>query len=375
MATIMWPLTPDGVVNKMGTKSPKSLKALIIKVLTISLVIITTTQGTTYAATKSIINKTGRITANVSNTILNGKGVPPATLGIDGDFYIDKVSLNLYGPKINGHWPIPTSLRGPVGPAGPSGLDGKDGAKGVAATGASTVGPKGDTGPAGPAGSSGAPGATGPTGPAGPTGPTGPTGPSGSGGGTPGPTGATGATGATGPKGDTGTAGTNGSAGATGATGATGPSEVKVVNVVGSGAPSSWTISTATYGESFSDPFGNLAANKNYDFTIIMTGTVSRTGFGACSMGSNLSATAISSGSGVTLAYDTSYSIGKVAVSSTDKTFHFNFVHKGTIFTGTNGANLISSIIDGDGCSGTSFSGYPVTITGKAYLQLVGSVA
>ena len=262
MATLMWPLTPDGVVNKMGTKSPKSLKALIIKVLTISLVIITTTQGTTYAATKSIINKTGRITANVSNTILNGKGVPPATLGIDGDFYIDKVSLNLYGPKINGHWPIPTSLRGPVGPAGPSGLDGKDGAKGVAATGASTVGPKGDTGPAGPAGSSGAPGATGPTGPAGPTGPTGP---SGSGGGTPGPTGATGATGATGPKGDTGTAGTNGSAGATGATGATGPSQIVSGTLV-------FPAITGVANGTASLTFGNFAAGKSYVVQIFIHG-------------------------------------------------------------------------------------------------------
>ena len=326
--------------------------------------------NTADAASKSIINKTGRITASVSNTILNGKGVPSASLGIDGDFYIDRVALNMYGPKLNGHWPIPVSLRGPVGPAGPTGLngvDGKDGAKGVATSGTGIAGPKGDTGPAGPAGPAGSSGATGPAGPTGPAGS--------GGGGTPGPTGATGPTG---PKGDTGTAGTNGSngsAGATGATGATGPSEVKVINIVGSGAPSSWIISSATFAEFTSDPFGNLPANKSYDFTIVLTGSVSKIGFAACYMGSNVVGTATGGGSGVTTTFDTSYSYGKFTTASHANSFRFNFVHHGTIFTGTNGANLTASVIDGDGCSGNSLSGADLVVTGKAYLQLVGSVA
>ena len=219
--------------------------------------------NTADAASKSIINKTGRITASVSNTILNGKGVPSASLGIDGDFYIDRVALNMYGPKLNGHWPIPVSLRGPVGPAGPTGLngvDGKDGAKGVATSGTGIAGPKGDTGPAGPAGPSGSSGATGPAGPAGPTGPSGS-----GGGGTPGPTGATGATGATGPKGDTGTAGTNGSNGSAGATGATGPSEVK------SGTLTFPNISGTSNGTA-TLTFGNFAAGKSYIVEIYIHG-------------------------------------------------------------------------------------------------------
>jgi hypothetical protein len=360
----------------MDSKSRKYLKVKVVLTLaSISTSLTAITMNTADAAGKSIINKTGRITASVSNTILNGKGVPSASLGIDGDFYIDRVALNMYGPKLNGHWPIPVSLRGPVGPAGPTGLngvDGKDGAKGVATSGAGIAGPKGDTGPAGP---------TGPSGSSGATGPAGPTGPAGSGGGgTPGPTGATGATGAAGPKGDTGTAGTNGtngsngSAGATGAVGATGPSEVKVVNI-GVSYPNTWTMSSSSYAESVSDAFGNLQANKSYDFTLILTGSVTRTGFNGCSMGSNVVATAITSGTNIPISLDTSYSFGKFAATSSDKSFRFNFVHHGTINAGSTGANLTASIIDGDGCTGTSFLPAVMSITGKAYFQLVGSVA
>lgn len=140
-------------------------------------------------------NAAGRA-SDVVNTIRSGSGVPAATLGNDGDFYIDLKSMNFYGPKKNKRWPIPVSLRGPVGATGPAGADGKNGSAASATVGA--------TGPAGPKGDTGA------TGPAGATGATGPAGPAGSNTGTAGPkgdTGATGATGPAGPKGDTGTAG------------------------------------------------------------------------------------------------------------------------------------------------------------------------
>ena len=134
--------------------------------------------------------------SDVVNTIRSGSGVPSASLGNNGDFYIDLKSMNLYGPKKNKHWPLPISLRGPVGATGPSGVDGKNGTTANATAGApGPAGPKGDTGATGPAGATGA---TGPAGPAGSN--TGTAGPKGD-------TGATGATGATGPKGDTGTAG------------------------------------------------------------------------------------------------------------------------------------------------------------------------
>ena len=75
--------------------------------------------------------KAGRTTTTpVSNTLLNGKGAPSVTVGIDGDFYIDIASLNMYGPKKNGKWPVPISMKGPAGPTGPTGIDGKIGKEG-----------------------------------------------------------------------------------------------------------------------------------------------------------------------------------------------------------------------------------------------------
>jgi len=189
----------------------------------------------------------GRTTSAIPNTILNGKGAPLNNLGIDGDFYLDTRSLQIYGPKKTGKWPLPQSLQGP---AGVPGVDGKNGSEGKTISNASSVagptgaqgekGEKGDKGEPGVPGASGAQGPAGAKGETGATGPQGATGPSGGGGGTTGPqgqagakgdTGATGATGAQGPigltgaagaKGETGTAGSNGANGAVGATGATG---------------------------------------------------------------------------------------------------------------------------------------------------------
>ena len=141
----------------------------------------------------------GRSTTTVANTIRSGSGVPAASLGIDGDFYIDLKTMNFYGPKKSKRWPLPTSLRGAVGATGPAGADGKNSSTANAVAGATgpagAPGPKGDTGAPGSKGDTGATGATGATGPAG------------SGSGSAGPKGDTGATGPAGPKGDTGTAG------------------------------------------------------------------------------------------------------------------------------------------------------------------------
>ncbi|MNK33283.1 Collagen triple helix repeat protein [compost metagenome] len=61
-------------------------------------------------------------------TILSGTTAPGAGLGNDGDFYIDTVANNLYGPKTTGAWGSATSL---IGPAGADGTDGTDGADGL----------------------------------------------------------------------------------------------------------------------------------------------------------------------------------------------------------------------------------------------------
>ena len=222
---------------------------------TIAILMTSTSQPALYAA--------GRTAASIPNTILNGKGAPLSSVGINGDFYIDTRSLLIYGPKSKSKWPAPQNLQGPIGAAGVSGSDGKNGADGKVSNASSA---------AGPAGPQGAPGAAGPSGPAGPAGATGATGPAGSGTGTPGPTGATGASGAAGSVGPTGPAG---STGATGSTGSTGPAGARgETGTVGSaGTPG---ISKAIYGSiSIGDISGGVGtsntgsvsgfkANKNY---------------------------------------------------------------------------------------------------------------
>ena len=153
----------------------------------------------------------GRTAASIPNTILNGKGLPITSLGINGDFYIDTRSLLIYGPKAKGKWPLPQNLQGPIGATGVTGSDGKNGSD--AKIGTNNANSVGSVGPQGERGLTGA---------AGPAGPAGAAGSSGSGGGTPGATGATGASGAAGSIGPSGPAGSTGATGLTGAAGASG---------------------------------------------------------------------------------------------------------------------------------------------------------
>ena len=165
-----------------------NLQAKVKKTALLTMLITAIATSETYAA--------GRTAKSIANTVLSGAGVPAKSLGIDGDFYIDTKSMNMYGPKKNNSWPLPVSMRGPQGPTGAAGSDGKNGTSGAVSAG--TAGAAGPQGPAGPAGPKGETGATGPAGPAGSnTGTAGPAGPKGD----------TGATGAQGPKGDAGAAG------------------------------------------------------------------------------------------------------------------------------------------------------------------------
>ncbi len=201
----------------------------------------------TTSTSQPVLNAAGRTAASIPNTILNGKGAPLNSLGINGDFYIDTRSLLIYGPKVKSKWPTPQNLQGPTGAAGASGSDGKNGADGKVSTASSTAGPAGPQGPSGAAG------------PAGPAGPAGATGPAGSSGGTPGPTGATGASGAPGSVGPT---GPTGSTGATGATGATGPAgaQGETGTVGAAGTPG---VSKAVYGSiSIGDISGGVGTSN-----------------------------------------------------------------------------------------------------------------
>ena len=47
--------------------------------------------------------------------ILSGNGAPDIYIGTEGDFYIDTLSYEIYGPKILGDWGVPVSLIGPPG--------------------------------------------------------------------------------------------------------------------------------------------------------------------------------------------------------------------------------------------------------------------
>jgi hypothetical protein len=221
---------------------------------------------------KSTFTKAGRVITPGINTILNGKGAPKSTLGIDGDFYIDINTMNIYGPKAKGKWPTSVSMKGLAGTNGTNGVagaTGATGAKGTSTTGADGApGIAGATGAAGSsgAGSSGPAGAQGAQGATGPTGATGPAGPNG----TPGTTGLQGATGSTG----TGTAGIPGERGATGSTGNTGP--------MGPAGSSLSTMGLITFTPIFGAAptaavasFGNFPRGKNYLVHLLFHGVSS----------------------------------------------------------------------------------------------------
>lgn len=150
------------------------------------------------------------------STWRTGTGAPANSLGVNGDYYLDDTTNNVW-LKSAGTYSVVANLGGPAGPTGPQGATGAQGPAG--STG--SQGPKGDTGSQGPKGDTGDPGATGAQGPQGNTGPAGADST------VPGPQGPAGATGAQGPQGNTGPAGADstvpGPAGPTGATGSQGP--------------------------------------------------------------------------------------------------------------------------------------------------------
>jgi len=72
-------------------------------------------------------NGTNGVNGTNGSTTLNGSGAPGPGLGLNGDYYLDKTNYLLYGPKIAGSWGIPILLRGADGTQGPTGAAGKDG--------------------------------------------------------------------------------------------------------------------------------------------------------------------------------------------------------------------------------------------------------
>ena len=293
-------------------------------------------------------NGAGRSTTAVVNTILNGKGAPKSSLGIDGDFYIDVRSLLIYGPKTKGKWPTPQNIQGPTGPSGSDGKNGADG-KAISTANVNTVvgpqGPQGPTGPTGPQGEKGEAGLPGAMGPAGPAGSAGASGPAG----------ANGSTGAQGPAGATGATGATGPAGATGETGTVGPSEVTVIDIP------SWSLSSATtYSFSASNSFGTLKVGESYKFDIYVYGT---------SVLSNLVLGVDIVTSNATSNYSYLRSDARY-VNYNSTTFKYSFVISGTVSSIQGQTGISVRVIDAYGETG----GGTLTLTGKAYITLVGAI-
>ena len=206
------------------------------------------------AATKP--KAAGRSATAVINTVLNGKGTPSKSIGINGDFYIDTRSLLISGPKTKGKWPAARSLQGANGANGVNGSNGSDGKNGNDAKSVSTA--SNAAGPAGPQGVQGVPGVKGLDGTAGSRGADGANGINGS----PGPAGATGATGS-GATGAAGANGSNGAAGITGATGARGETGTAGVTEVRVGTLIFSNIS-GSVGSSSTSNLDGLKAGKSY---------------------------------------------------------------------------------------------------------------
>jgi hypothetical protein len=306
-----------------------NLKAKVVSVILVSVFLNQSTPANVIAA--------GRANAAVTNTIRSGNGVPAASLGIDGDFYIDLKTMNFYGPKANKRWPIPTSLRGPTGAAGPSGVDGKNGT-----TASATAGAAGATGPAGPAGPAGAKGDTGATGAKGETGAAGAAGT-----GSAGPKGDTGAQGPAGPKGDAGSAGSV----------SLFVGEIAFPNLLSGDAGTS----------SISNSFSSFTAGKKYVVDALIYATNSDT-----TEAYPLKVTfAASSGSPI---ITTKYLVSRGTSYRTSSARPEYSIHAKVVIDASSvGANfgLVATVICG---SRTSFAGTQLTIAGDYTAQEVGSI-
>jgi hypothetical protein len=284
----------------------------------------------------------GRSSTSPVNTILNGKGAPKSSLGINGDFYIDTRSLLLYGPKSKGKWPTPQSLQGPTGPSGSDGKNGADGKVSSNTNVSGVTGPQGPQGLPGPQGEKGDPGLPGAVGAAGLPGAPGPAGVNGSSG-SPGVQGATGATGASGPP------------GAKGETGAVGPSEVTVVDIP------QFTLGTSV-GFSFaaSDTFAVLMPNSSYKFDIHIRASSNI-------LDLVLGADLLAAGGVLQFSYiRTDFR----SVTYTTSPATYGFLISGTIRTSGAASSLVLRVIDAYGDSGAA----PLIFSGKAYITLVGAI-
>ena len=328
----------------------------------IVLLLITLGLPSAVAATKP--KAAGRSATAVINTVLNGKGAPSKSIGINGDFYIDTRSLLISGPKTKGKWPAARSMQGANGTNGVNGSNGSDGKNGndaknisTASTIAGPAGPKGAAGTNGLDGAAGSRGSDGSNGANGSIGATGATGPAGSGSagaaGTPGTNGANGSNGVNGADGAT---GLTGATGARGETGTAGLPEVTNIEIP------AWTLQTATaYGFATSIGFGELKAGKSYQISILLWGTTN-------SVDSPYGIELLTS-SGIGPSYFYTVAPYRYALTSTTS-YKYGFSIIGTLVVGDADVALSVKVI---GSAGDTTS-KPMIMTGKALITLVGEV-
>lgn len=80
------------------------------------------------------INGTNGTNGTNGKTILNGTVNPTAGNGVDGDFYLNTTTKQIFGPKTSGAWGSGTSLIGPQGNTGSQGPQGATGSQGIPGT-------------------------------------------------------------------------------------------------------------------------------------------------------------------------------------------------------------------------------------------------
>jgi hypothetical protein len=319
--------------------------------------------------TKSVTKTAGRTSQGpILNTFLNGLGAPNATNGIDGDFYLDTLSSNLYGPKKKGKWPLPKNLVGPVGPQGPVGKQGSEGKVGDKGASTSSAGTQGTQGIQGPQGTQGTPGPAGSSGPsggagiAGSVGATGAPGPQGS----PGSAGApgVGATGLQGVAGTPGSTGARGPIGETGTAGADGPQGTAGILTLIRGVVSSLSLSTSSAGTGIdSSAVVQFKQNKKYEFSIKLIGTIP--------------ASQTKKAFGMTVTASNSIDLNYVVTTLEANTFRngnseheYVFESSGTFECPTVPGLLSYSVLDAQGITGAN----PMSITGTYLLREVSTI-
>jgi hypothetical protein len=348
LCTLLWTLTPDAFAVSGKNKSVKTV---------------------TKTASKSAPKTAGRTSqAPTLNTLLNGLGAPNATDGIDGDFYLDTLSSNLYGPKRKGKWPLPKNLVGPVGPQGPVGKQGSEGKVGDKGATTSSAGSQGAQGIQGPQGTQGTPGPAGSSGPsggagiAGSVGATGAPGPQGS----PGSAGApgVGATGLQGVAGTPGSTGARGPIGETGTAGADGPQGTAGILTLIRGVVSSLSLSTSSAGTGIdSSAVVQFKQNKKYEFSIKLIGTIP--------------ASQTKKAFGMTVTASNSIDLNYVVTTLEANTFRngnseheYVFESSGTFECPTVPGLLSYSVLDAQGITGAN----PMSITGTYLLREVSTI-